>query len=128
MVGLDIDEQNGFQKEKKKMTDKQKLIDWLKLCKETASFEDIVYSYMTIHSEDFSARRINDFQQFINQHLSAQISEMERTARIAHERATYLKCYLEGNMYASEEVARQCVDLQIENAKAILDSTEKVTL
>jgi hypothetical protein len=110
------------------MTDKQKLIDWLRLCKETASFEDIVYSYMTIHSEDFSARRINDFQQFINQHLSAQISEMERATRIAHERATYLKCYLEGKMYESEDVARQCVDLQIENAKAILDGTDRVAL
>ena len=110
------------------MTDKQKLINWLKLCKETASFEDIVYSYMTIHSEDFSARRINDFQQFINQHLSAQISEMERATRVAHERATYLKGSLEGNMYSNEEVARQYISLQIENAKAILDSTEKVTL
>ena len=110
------------------MTDKQKLLEWLKLCKETATFEDIVYSYMTIHSEDFTTRRINDFQQFINQHLSAKIDEVERVARIAHERATYLKCYLEGKMYESEDVARQCVDLQIENAKAILESTEKVAL
>ena len=110
------------------VTDKQKLSEWLNLCKETASFEDIVYSYMTVYSEDFSARRINDLEQLINKHLSAKISEAERATRIARERATYLKCYLEGKMYESEEVARQCVDLQIENAKAILDSTEKVTL
>ena len=110
------------------VTDKQKLSEWLNLCKETASFEDIVYSYMTVYSCDFSTRRINDFQQSINKHLSAKIDEVERAARIAHERATYLKCYLEGKMYASEEVARECVDLQIENAKAILESTERVAL
>ena len=112
----------------KPITDKQKLIDWLNLCRDTDSFEDIVYSYMTVYSGDFSVRRINDFQQSINKHISAKIDEVERAARIAHERATYLKCYLEGKMYESEEVARECVGLQIENAKAILESTERVAL
>lgn len=110
------------------MTDKQKLLEWLDLCRDTASFEDIVYSYMSVHSCDFSIRRINDFNQLIDKHLSAKISDIENAARVAHERATYLKCYLEGKMYDSEEVARQCVGLQIENAKAILERTEKVVL
>ena len=110
------------------MSDKQKLLEWLELCRDTDSLEDIVYSYMAVYSCDFSVRRINDFEQLINKHLSAKISEIECAARIAHERATYLKCYLEGKMYASEEVARECVGLQIENAKAILESTEKVAL
>lgn len=110
------------------MTDKQKLLEWLDLCRDTDSFEDIVYSYMSVYSCDFSIRRINDFNQLINKHLSAKISEMENSIRVAHERATYLKCYLEGNMYDSEETARQCVGIQIENAKAILDSTGRVAL
>lgn len=110
------------------MTDKQKLIDWLNLCRDTASFEDIVYSYMSVYSCDFSTRRINDFNQLINKHLSAKISEIENAVRVAHERGTYLRCYLEGKMYTDEEAARQCVDLQIENAKAILERTEKVVL
>jgi hypothetical protein len=56
------------------------------------------------------------------------IAEIERGVKVAHERATYLKCYLEGKMYENEEAARQCVDIQIENANAILKSTEKVAL
>lgn len=110
------------------MSDKQKLLEWLSLCRDTDSFEDIVRSYMTVYSCDFSARRINDFEQSINKFLSARISEMENATRVAHERATYLKCYLEGKMYDSEEVAKQCVDIQIENAKAILERTEQVAL
>jgi hypothetical protein len=64
----------------------------------------------------------------LNKNEIDKIAEIERGVKVAHERATYLKCYLEGNMYESEEVARQCVGLQIENAKAILESVERVAL
>lgn len=110
------------------MTDKQKLLDLLYHCSDTATLEDIVYSYMQTYGRDFSARRICNFIERLNRSEIDKIAEMERCARVAHERATYLRCYLEGNMYADEEVARRCVDLQIENAKAILESTEKVAL
>lgn len=110
------------------MTDKQKLLEWLDLCRDTDSFEDIVHSYMQAYGRDFTASRICNFMECLNRSSIDKINEMENSIRVAHERGTYLKCYLEGNMYANEEVARQCVDLQIENAKAILDSTEKVTL
>lgn len=110
------------------MTDKQKLLDWLYHCSDTATLEDIVHSYMQVHGGDFSARRICDFIERLNRSEIDKIAEMERGIRSAHENATYLKCYLEGNMYVSEEVARQCVGLQIENAKAILERTEKVVL
>lgn len=110
------------------MTDKQKLIDWIYHCSDTATLEDIVHSYMKVYGCDFSASRICNFIERLNRSEIDKIAEMERGIRIAHERATYLKCYLEGNMYASEEVAKQCVGLQIENAKAILESTEKVAL
>lgn len=108
------------------MTDKQKLMDWLYHCSDTATFEDIVHSYMQVYGRDFSARRICNFIERLNRSSIDKINAMENSIRVAHERGTYLKCYLEGNMYASEEVARECVGLQIENAKAILDSTERV--
>lgn len=110
------------------MSDKQKLIDWLYHCSDTATLEDIVYSYMQVHDRDFSASRICNFVERLNRSSIDKINEMENSIRIAHERATYLKCYLEGNMYENEEAAKQCVGIQIENAQAILDSTERVAL
>ena len=109
-------------------TDKQKLMDWLYYCNDAATFEDIVHSYMQTYGCDFSARRICNFMERLNRSSIDKIAEMERGIDVARERATYLKCYLEGKMYASEEVARECVGLQIENAKAILDSVERVAL
>lgn len=108
------------------MTDKQKLIDWLYHCSDTATLEDIVHSYMKVYSRDFSASRICNFIERLNRSEIDKIAEMERGIRTSRECATYLKCYLEGNMYASEEIARECVGLQIKNAERILKNTEEV--
>ena len=108
------------------MTDKQKLTEWLYHCGDTATLEDIVISYMQVYGCDFSASRICNFIEQLNISEAYKIAEMERSLRIARENATYLKCYLEGNMYVSEEVARECVGLQIENADKILKSIERV--
>ena len=110
------------------MTDKQKLTDWLYHCGDTATLEDIVISYMQVYGGDFSASRICNFIERLNRSEIDKIAEMERAVRIAHENATYLKCYLEGKMYASEEVARECVGLQIENTERILESTREVSV
>lgn len=110
------------------MSDKQKLLEWLKYCNDAMSIENIINDYIVVHWQDFSARRLSDFLMKINERMTSAIDRSEAVVRIAHERATYLKCYLEGKMYASEEVARECVGLQIENAKTILESTERVAL
>lgn len=112
------------------MTDKQKLLEWLEHCGDRWSFEEIVEGYIGSieHEKEFSAYRINQFILTLNECLVAAMEKMEVATRIAHERATYLKCYLEGKMYADEETARQCVGLQIENANAILERIEKVAL
>ena len=110
------------------MTDKQKLLELLKYFGDSSTFEDIVEVYMSRYSDDFSAIRICRFVERLSRSEIDKIAEIERANRIAHERATYLKCYLEGNMYENEDVARQCVGLQIENVKAILESTERVAL
>lgn len=111
------------------MTDKQKLLEWLEHdFTNYMTLEEIINSYIGWHKNEFSADRLNRFILMLNSHLVGVINNMEIATKVAHERATYLKCYLEGNMYENEEVARQCVDLQIENAKAILDSTERVTV
>lgn len=115
-------------KGERKMTDKQKLLEWLDFCNDAMTLEDIINEYIIVHWQDFSARRLSDFLMKLNERMASATDRTEAAVIIAHERATYLKCYLEGKMYKSEEVARQCVDIQIENAKAILDSTERVEL
>ena len=111
------------------MTDKQKLLEYLdRYSNPYTTFEDIVTGFIGVYASEFSAYRLNRLTRQINDKLVEAIDKMEVATRVAHERATYLKCYLEGKMYENEEVARQCVGLQIENAKAILDSTEKVAL
>lgn len=109
------------------MTDKQKLLEHInRYANDYTTFEHIVTSFIGNYAPEFSAYRLNRLMKQINEELIKAIDKMEVATRVAHERATYLKCYLEGNMYESEEVARECVGLQIENAKAILESTEKV--
>lgn len=110
------------------MSDKQKLLEWLDFCDDAMSLEDIINEYIIVHWQDFSARRLSDFLMKLNERMTSTIDRSEAAVRIAHERATYLKCYLEGKMYENEDVAKRCVDIQIENAKAILESTERVAL
>ena len=110
------------------MTDKQKLLEWLEYCNDAMPLEDIINEYIIVHWKDFSARRLNEFSMKLNERMTSVIDRSEAANRVAYERATYLKCYLEGKMYESEEVARECVDIQIENAKAILERTEQVVL
>ena len=111
------------------MTDKQKLLEWINTyCTDLMTFEDIIDKYIQSHANEFSAHRINYLTRLLNDRVVWEIEKMDRAVRVAHERATYLKCYLEGKMYESEDVAKQCVGLQIENAKAILERTEKVAL
>lgn len=111
------------------MSDKQKLLEWINnYCNDTMTIEEMIDSYIGWHGKEFSAYRLNKFALMLNSYLMCSINDMERATKVAHERATYLKCYLEGKMYENEEAARQCVGIQIENAQAILDSTERVAL
>ena len=63
-----------------------------------------------------------------NKQLTSALDKSEMAVKTSRECATYIKCYLEGNMYASEEIARECVGMQIENAERILKSTSEVTV
>lgn len=111
------------------MTDKQKLLEYIEryTC-DLTSFEDIVEGFIACNHKDFSAYRISQLIAMLHKLLVEEIDRNEIVVRVAHERATYLKCYLEGKMYENEEAARECVDIQIENAKAILERTEQVAL
>ena len=81
---------------------------------------------MKAYSCDFSASRICNFIEQLSRSEIDKIVDMERSIRIARENATYIKCYLEGHMYENEEIARECVGIQIENAERILKATREI--
>ena len=108
----------------KPASDKEKVLEILKDCDDTISLDSIISIFLVKHYKDFSANRIKYIMKILDVHLSEKINELERIKSIAKERATYLKCYLEGEMYSSKETAEKHVNVQIENAKAIIDACD----
>ena len=111
------------------MSDKRKLLEYLNLhCNDCMEFDDIIAGYIGYYHKDFPAYNINKAILRLHELLIEEIDRSETANRIAKERAAYIKNYLEGKMYRDEDTARQCVGIQIENVKAILDSVDKVAL
>ena len=105
-------------------SDKQKLMEYLEYCSDAHSLEDIVTGYMEYCSHDFTAFRTLSFIARIIGILEYQVNDLEIARCIAKERATYLKTYLEGGMYTTEEAARKAIPVQIENAQAIINACD----
>ena len=107
------------------MTDKEKLQNMLEHIQDDASIEEIMFRYLGEYETEFSAVRIKDFVDSINQNfLYPKIDELVHTKAIAKERATYLKSYLEGTMWKDAESARRNLQPQIKNAQTIIDACE----
>lgn len=112
-----------MKKEKANMTDKEKLLKVLEYC--DGSFEQIMLEYLASNHKDFSAQRLcNLISDLSKGQLCSKIIALENIKYISRERATYLKTYLEGNMYATKEDAIAHVPVQIENAKVIIKACE----
>lgn len=104
------------------MTDKEKLQKLLGRVKDSASIEEILIHYLYDYNDEFSATRIKDLVDSINQRfLYPKIDELTHTKSVAKERATYIKTYLEGKMWKDEGSARKNLQPQINNAQAIID-------
>lgn len=103
------------------MTDIQKIKEILK-SNQPKNFEDFVGAYLNVYCEDFSADRLFELIERLNSvFLKGKIRQYEKVKSIAYERATYLKCYLDGNMYSDEQTAKANVEVQRNNAQAIID-------
>lgn len=108
------------------MTDKEKLEQILKH-HNNSSIEDIFMCYLRCYPEDFTAMRMKDFIDSLNQkHLYPMIENFSEMRDIADEKATYLKSYLEGKMWKDEESAKRNLEPQLRNVQAIIDECEKV--
>lgn len=104
------------------ITDKEKLQRLLEHIEDHANIEEILIHYLYDYNDEFSATRIKDLVDSINQRfLYPKIDELTHTKSVAKERATYIKTYLEGKMWKDEESARKNLQPQINNAQAIID-------
>lgn len=100
------------------MTDSEKL---KAIADEGLTFEQIVYRYMRIYNNEFNSIRINNMIKELNtSFLETKIEELELATRVSAERALYLKTYLEGNMYTTEEAAKKHLPIQIGHTEEII--------
>lgn len=103
------------------MTEKQRLLNILSRFGDDISAESVIYTFLREADKDFSAPRLNRWITGLTEILYDKQLEYERVARVSLERATYLKNYLDGNMYGDEHTAKANIEVQRNNAQAIID-------
>lgn len=103
------------------MTDKEKL-QYILDTNEDVSIESIFHHFLMVYGHDLSITSINQLRKEAQLMLDIKIDNMNHANYIAWERANYIKSYLEGKMWNSEEAARANLEPQIANAQAIIDA------
>lgn len=104
------------------MSEKERLQKHLELCGDDRTFEEIVIIYMAKNYRNFPITRILDFVNELNKEfVYPDIKHMEHGIEIIRERALYLKTYIEGDMYTTEETAKECAPLQAGHAQKIIN-------
>lgn len=83
--------------------------------------ESILRIFLHEYGDDLSASRVSHMIDMLNHSLAEKTERLENAQQIAVERANYIKVYLSGDMWSSEEAARANLQPQIENAQAIID-------
>ena len=101
------------------MTEKEKMLNIMQNYG-VGSIEDFLFVYMDVYYKEFNASRINSLITSLTKYNGELINALEVIKGIANERAYYLKTYLEGKMYTTEEAAIKHLPVQIENANAIV--------
>lgn len=105
------------------MNDKEKMIKFIN--SHDGTFENLVVGYILSNYSDFPASRISRFTRLLNDGvLIDRIEEGERALKISKERASFLVRYLKGEMYTTEEAAKEHAPVQLNNAQSIIDACE----
>lgn len=86
------------------------------------SIEGLVISYFTLYGENCPIVRMIDLMQDLSRVLLWKANKLENLKFIANERASYIKSYLSGDMWKTEEDAKKNLQPQINNAQAIIDA------
>ena len=108
------------------MTDREKLLATLNKNDHLTSIEDILNWYLHVCYDDISAKQLSEMMRIVNDRLGMKVRELNRMRYIAKERATYLKSYLSGDMWLTEEAAKANIQPQIDNAQAIIDACKNL--
>ena len=103
------------------MTDREKLLSLLDVYK-MDSIEAILNCFLDVYGDDINIRRILGLMKTVSCHLEYKVDKLETARFVGNERAGYIKRYLEGKMWPNEELARQYLQPQIDNAQAIIDA------
>ena len=105
--------------------DKEKILNILNYSN-INTFEDLIFTYLTNYSEDFSVSRLHNLILSLQRnYLTDKISRQDLAVDVSKERATYLKIFLEGKMYTTKEAAIKSVPKQIENAETIIEMCKR---
>ena len=108
------------------MTDREKLLAFLNGNAKLNSIEDILQVYLYSFYGDISVLQLNQMMRDVNDVIGQKVRGLNRAKYIAKERAMYLKSYLSGEMWLTEEAAKANVQPQIDNAQAIIDAYDDV--
>lgn len=106
------------------MTDGERLINLINGLK-LNSIGEILNCYFLTYHKDYSAKEIHKLVTDLNTYLEWKVKELDEARFVAHERATYLKRYLSGDMWLTEEAAKENLQPQIDNAQAIIDACNR---
>lgn len=83
-------------------------------------FDTILFEHIHRFPTDFNASYILHIIQTLSRALVLKVADLELIADVAEERATYLKKYLSGELYTSEEAAKAHLPIQLGHANDIL--------
>lgn len=111
-------------REVENMKDREKLLVVLDTCRGDY-LETILSNFFEIYGDSISASRVSGLIDMLNHILKMKTEQLENTQRISYERASYLRAYLSGDMWTTEESARANLQPQIDNAQAIIDACKK---
>lgn len=103
------------------MTDREKLLKLLDRY-EMDSMLAILDCYFDVYYKDYTAGQISSIINSLNMYLHLKIDELDSARFVANERARYIKDYLEGKTWLTEEAAKANIQPQIDNAQAIIDA------
>lgn len=118
-------EQSVQTSHKKQLTDVERME--LILQNKNLTFEQMIYSYIERNYNSISMSRLNDIvTKLQHTYLQDKILDAENVISISKERSLYLKTYLEGNMYTTEEAAIEHLPIQIKHAEEILNQCRSI--
>lgn len=107
------------------MTDKEKLQAIISEEHCPDSLEDIFCKYLFNYYDKISVAQVSKLMTVVNNVLQQKVVRLNMVKSVASERAGYLKSYLNGEMWLTEEAARANLEPQILNAQAIIDACKE---